>query len=264
MKGIIIRKLKSLTIPTAWKPAGLAQQTTTTPIQLFQATAKEHNKLKDSELYEDATDHEDMASRRPNICIQEKTDQNPTKFIVLPTQEIDGNSSKYSIPSDQETTECNFNSQLTGNESVILYTTSLRGIRKTFEDCGTIRFLLQSFRIVYYERDVSMHLEYREELWGILGRRVIPPKLFIRGRCIGGADEVVGLHEKGMLINLVKGIPLNPSNYPCKGCGGIHFVLCSRCNGSRKVMSSEGQNAGSPIRCQNCNENGLIKCMFCS
>lgn len=274
MKGIIIRKLKSLTIPT-WP--GLAQQTST-PIQVFQASinATELNKLKDSELYEDVTE-EEMASC-PKICVREKIDQNPTKFIVVPMQEcqeIEGNSSD-SIPPpfsnpkanqeshlNPEPAEFNVSSPLTGSESVILYTTSLRGIRKTFEDCGTIRFLLQSFRIVYYERDVSMHLEYRDELWKILGCRVIPPKLFIRGKCIGGADEVVGLHEKGMLINLVKGIPSNPSNYPCKGCGGIHFVLCSRCNGSRKV-TSEGQNEGLPIRCQSCNENGLIKCMFCN
>ncbi|KZV36426.1 hypothetical protein F511_22181 [Dorcoceras hygrometricum] len=215
----------------------------------------------------------------PNICNQEKTDPNPTKSIIVPTQEsreIECNPSN-SIPPDfpnpkriqesqlnpETVLKCNVHSPSGGNESVILYTTSLRGIRKTFEDCSTIRFLLQSFRIVYYERDVSMHLEYRDELWRVLGCRAVPPKLFIRGRCIGGADEVVGLHEKGMLINLVEGIPLNPSNHPCKGCGGIHFVLCTSCDGSRKVMS-EGQNGGLPIRCQICNENGLIKCMFCS
>lgn len=151
-----------------------------------------------------------------------------------------------------------------GRDSLVLYTTSLRGIRKTFEDCNTIRFLLESFRVLYSERDVSMHLEYREELWKILGDRVVPPRLFIRGRYIGGADEVVGLHEKGMLQNLLQGIPLSPSSYPCRGCAGMRFVLCCSCNGSRKVMP-EGQNNGtSSIRCPDCNENGLIKCSICS
>ncbi|KAI3447367.1 hypothetical protein Pfo_004032 [Paulownia fortunei] len=150
-----------------------------------------------------------------------------------------------------------------GRDSLVLYTTSLRGIRKTFEDCNTIRFLLESFRVVYSERDVSMHLEYREELWEILGGRVVPPRLFIRGRYIGGADEVVGLHEKGMLQNLLQGIPLTPSNYPCRGCAGMRFVLCFSCNGSRKVMP-EGQNNEPSIRCPDCNENGLIKCSVCS
>ncbi|KAK4432644.1 hypothetical protein Salat_1026600 [Sesamum alatum] len=151
-----------------------------------------------------------------------------------------------------------------GKDSIVLYITSLRGIRKTFEDCNTIRFLLESFRVVYSERDVSMHLEYRDELWRILGGRVVPPRLFIKGRYIGGADEVVGLHENGMLQDLLQGIPLSPSTCPCRGCAGMRFVLCFRCNGSRKVMA-EGENRGGiSIRCPDCNENGLIKCSVCS
>ncbi|XP_059646569.1 uncharacterized protein At3g28850-like [Cornus florida] len=149
-----------------------------------------------------------------------------------------------------------------GSESVILYTTSLRGIRKTFEDCSTIRFLLESFRIMFYERDVSMHLEFREELWRILGGRVVPPRLFIKGRHIGGADEVVGLHEQGKLKKLLQGIPLNPSNSPCNGCAGFRFVLCSNCSGSCRIIPDEQLNELS-IRCPECNENGLVKCPVC-
>ncbi|KAA8516820.1 hypothetical protein F0562_017070 [Nyssa sinensis] len=149
-----------------------------------------------------------------------------------------------------------------GSESVVLYTTSLRGIRKTFEDCNSIRFLLESFRVLFYERDVSMHLEFREELWRMLGGRVVPPRLFIGGRLIGGADEVVGLHEQGKLKKLLQGMPLNPSNGPCSGCAGVHFVLCSNCNGSCKVMQ-DGQAIEVSIRCLECNENGLIKCPIC-
>ncbi|XP_076903844.1 uncharacterized protein At5g39865-like [Bidens hawaiensis] len=94
-----------------------------------------------------------------------------------------------------------------GSDTVILYTTSLRGIRKTFEDCNTIRFLLGSFKVLYDERDVSMHMEFREELWRTLGGRVIPPRLFIKGRHVGGVDEVVGYHEQGKLVDLLDGIP---------------------------------------------------------
>jgi len=39
-----------------------------------------------------------------------------------------------------------------GSQGVILFTTSLRGIRKTFHDCNTIK-------------GVSLHMEYREEFW---------------------------------------------------------------------------------------------------
>lgn len=152
-----------------------------------------------------------------------------------------------------------------GNDSVIFYTTSLRGIRKTFEDCNTIRFLLGSFQVLYDERDVSMHLEFREELWRILGGRVIPPRLFIKGRLIGGVDEVVGLHEEGNLEDLLSGIPKSPTTGPCKGCGGMRFVLCLTCNGSRKVVLEEVVESDTmfPISCVECNENGLVKCPVC-
>jgi|UniRef100_A0A2N9ITS5 glutaredoxin domain-containing cysteine-rich protein 1 len=149
-----------------------------------------------------------------------------------------------------------------GSESVIFYTTSLRGIRKTFEDCNSIRFLLESFKVLFYERDVSIHLEYREELWSILGGRVIPPRLFIKGRYIGGADEVVGLHEQGKLKKLLKGIPLNLANSSCDRCANLKFVVCLNCNGSRKIFA-DGENDEMYIRCPECNENGLVKCPIC-
>lgn len=152
-----------------------------------------------------------------------------------------------------------------GSESVVFYTTSFRGIRKTFEDCSAIRFLLDSFRVAYEERDISMDLEYREELWKVLDRKVVPPRLFIRGRHIGGADEVVGLHEQGLLRKLLQGIPLTPSNRPCSGCAGVRFVLCLNCNGSRKVTPEErGRSPEAAVRCLDCNENGLMKGPVCS
>ncbi|XP_077242991.1 uncharacterized protein LOC143883539 [Tasmannia lanceolata] len=148
-----------------------------------------------------------------------------------------------------------------GIESVVLYTTSIRGIRKTFEDCRSITFLLKSLKVVYSERDVSMHLEFREELWKIMGGRVVPPRLFIKGRYIGGADEVLGLHEQGKLRRLVEGIPLDKSGGACDGCGGVCFLPCFDCNGSRKLVPHEQESPS--IRCPKCNENGLILCSLC-
>lgn len=40
-----------------------------------------------------------------------------------------------------------------GSDSVILYNTSLRGIRKTFEYCHSRRFNLDGFQVKYYTRD---------------------------------------------------------------------------------------------------------------
>ncbi|KAJ7971694.1 putative Glutaredoxin family protein [Quillaja saponaria] len=149
-----------------------------------------------------------------------------------------------------------------GSQSVILYTTSLRGIRKTFKDCNTILFLLKSFKVLFYERDVSMHLEFREELWRILGDRVIPPRLFIKGKYIGGADEVVGLHELGKLRELLEGIPIDLSNCTCNDCANMRFVVCFNCSGGCKVFNTNGE-VSEYSRCTECNENGLVKCPTC-
>ncbi|KAE8663038.1 hypothetical protein F3Y22_tig00113123pilonHSYRG00127 [Hibiscus syriacus] len=143
--------------------------------------------------------------------------------------------------------------------SVILYTTTLKGIRKTFEDCNSLRFLLESFRVIFYERDVSMHEEYREELWRVLGGKVMPPRLFIKGRYIGGADQVLTLHEQGKFKVLFNGIPLDTRNGSCEGCGGVRFLLCFACNGSHKIISDDGLSC----KCTQCNENGLIVCPLC-
>ncbi|KAF5799117.1 putative glutaredoxin, Thioredoxin-like superfamily [Helianthus annuus] len=147
-----------------------------------------------------------------------------------------------------------------GSDSVIFYTTGLRSIRKTFEDCSSIRFLLESFKVLYHERDLSMHLDFRDELFRILGGKMVPPRLFIKGRYIGGAEEVLRLHEQGKFCPLLAGIPLNTSDGPCEGCAGVRFVMCISCDGSRKVDSGDGLLRE---KCMKCNENGLIICPVC-
>lgn len=148
-----------------------------------------------------------------------------------------------------------------GNDSVILYTTGLRGIRKTFEDCRKIRSLLDSFKILYFERDISMHSEYKDELWEILGGKIVPPKLFIKGRYIGGAEEVLGLLEQGKFKLLLDGIPIDESQGHCESCNGVRFIMCFKCNGSRKIAPADAN--GEAINCPECNENGLLICPLC-
>ncbi|KAG6434212.1 hypothetical protein SASPL_105835 [Salvia splendens] len=148
-----------------------------------------------------------------------------------------------------------------GGESVVLYTTGLRAIRETFEDCQKTRLLLENLRVVFLERDVSMHCEYKEEMWRILGGKIAPPRLFIKGRYIGGVEEVIGLHEQGRLKPLMQGITVDDGRRGCcQGCVGLRFIVCFNCDGSRKIMP-EGD--GEAIVCSECNENGLIVCPFC-
>ncbi|CAL5078417.1 unnamed protein product [Urochloa decumbens] len=158
-----------------------------------------------------------------------------------------------------------------GERAVVLYTTTLRGVRRTFEDCNVLRALLENLAVAFQERDVSMDRGLRDQLWAVTGEKAVPPRLFVRGRDVGGAAQVLALHEEGRLV------PLLPPSVPqtekelvaafgggaggkCEACGGLRFVVCGECDGSRKVFDG-GRGGGA--RCRGCNENGLVMCPIC-
>ncbi|XP_071720620.1 uncharacterized protein At5g39865 [Rutidosis leptorrhynchoides] len=146
-------------------------------------------------------------------------------------------------------------------DRVVLYYTSLRGIRKTYEDCCEIRMILKGFRVFIDERDISMDSNFRKELQSVFnGNGFSLPQVFIRGKHIGGADEIKQLHEDGVLFKYMKGFPVIDPGFVCDNCGDVRFVPCLNCNGSRKVFE---EDEGRSIRCPNCNENGLIRCAAC-
>ncbi|CAN4121347.1 unnamed protein product [Withania somnifera] len=106
-----------------------------------------------------------------------------------------------------------------GENAVVIYTTTLRGIRKTFEDCNTARAILESNDTRVFERDISMHSGYKEELRGLMGKKEVKvPLVFVKGRLIGGADEMLKLEEEGKLGILLDGIPRAAA--ACDGCAG--------------------------------------------
>ncbi|OEL33293.1 hypothetical protein BAE44_0005684 [Dichanthelium oligosanthes] len=153
-----------------------------------------------------------------------------------------------------------------GESTVVLYTTTLRGVRRTFEDCNGVRALLENLAVAFQERDVSMDRGLRDQLWAATGEKAVPPRLFVRGRDVGGAAQVLALHEEGRLVPIL----LPPSGNgdkkqqlqqqgKCEACGGLRFVVCGECDGSRKVF--DGGRGGA--RCRGCNENGLVMCPLC-
>ncbi|GMH20193.1 hypothetical protein Nepgr_022034 [Nepenthes gracilis] len=146
-------------------------------------------------------------------------------------------------------------------DRIVLYFTSLRGIRRTYEDCCAVRMIFRGFRVPIDERDISMDSTYRKELQGALGGKEITlPQVFIRGRHVGGAEEITQLHEVGELANLLEGFPVHDSRFVCESCGDARFVPCPNCNGSRKLFQEE---EGRSQKCPGCNENGLIRCPVC-
>jgi len=90
-----------------------------------------------------------------------------------------------------------------GERGVVLYTTTLRGVRRTFEDCNGVRALLENLAVAFQERDVSMDRGLRDQLWAVTGEKAVPPRLFVRGRDVGGAAQVLALHEEGRLVPLL-------------------------------------------------------------
>ncbi|GJN22278.1 hypothetical protein PR202_gb09832 [Eleusine coracana subsp. coracana] len=138
---------------------------------------------------------------------------------------------------------------------VVIYLTSLRGIRKTYEDCWSTRSILQGYGVRVDERDLSMHTGFKDELHAVLGggaAGVRLPQVFTDGRHLGGAEEVRRMHEAGELSRELEACEMAPP--ACSGCGGVRFVPCEECSGSCKVYLEE---VGSFRRCPECNENGL-------
>ncbi|KAK4800875.1 hypothetical protein SAY86_021362 [Trapa natans] len=147
-----------------------------------------------------------------------------------------------------------------GDKSVVIYTTTLRGIRQTFEDCNAVRSVIESHIIRASERDVSMDAGYKEELRGLMGSKEVKvPMVFVKGRMVGAAEEVLKLEEEGKLGILFDGIPRDLGS-GCEGCGDMRFLMCVDCNGSCKVLDEQGKKS----RCGECNENGLMRCPICS
>ncbi|KAJ1425340.1 Thioredoxin-like superfamily [Sesbania bispinosa] len=79
------------------------------------------------------------------------------------------------------------------HSTVVVYYTSLRIVRRTFNDCRSVRSILRRFDVSIDERDVSVDDRFREELKEILGRRNVPlPSVFVGGEHIGGVDDLGG------------------------------------------------------------------------
>ncbi|XP_073110522.1 uncharacterized protein [Elaeis guineensis] len=154
-------------------------------------------------------------------------------------------------------------------DGVVLYTTTLHGVRRTFEDCEWVRRAVEvhavEVGVVVEERDVSLHGDYLKEVRELVGEGAAVPRLFIRGRYVGGVKEVAELGETGKLREMLcwmaaRGERGRGGWRECKGCGGARFVPCLECNGSCKVVAEDGKGV---LRCGKCNENGLMLCPLC-
>ncbi|EXC20606.1 Uncharacterized protein L484_027161 [Morus notabilis] len=156
-------------------------------------------------------------------------------------------------------------------EELILYFTSLRGVRKTYEDCCDVRVILKGLGIRVDERDVSMHSGFKEELKELLKDGFYGgglPRVFVGNNYIGGTEEIRKLHEDGQLEKMLECCE-KVDEGACEACGDVRFVPCETCSGSCKIYyDEEGEEEADEEdygfqRCPDCNENGLIRCPIC-
>uniref|UniRef100_A0A803LWL6 Glutaredoxin domain-containing protein n=1 Tax=Chenopodium quinoa TaxID=63459 RepID=A0A803LWL6_CHEQI len=105
-----------------------------------------------------------------------------------------------------------------GAHLVVLYTTSLGGVRRTFEDCN--RELVSNGDGAGVPCPVPV------------------PRLFVKGRYLGGAEEVVELNESGRLGRIMSSARVERGLgwQGCEGCGGARFVPCMECGGSCRMI----------------------------
>ena len=193
-------------------------------------------------------------TKSPTSVLEESQTQLPSPSKLKSMKSLDSNSRVLALPESPSI-------RLPGTEDrIVVYFTSLRGIRRTFEDCYAVRMILRGFRVFVDERDISMDSAYKKELLSVLGlKNVTLPQVFIRGRYIGDAESIKQLHETGELAKILKGLPIRAPGFVCE-CGDVRFIPCLDCNGSRKVYDEEEDQLK---RCLECNENGLIRCPTC-
>ncbi|KAE9596058.1 hypothetical protein Lal_00030689 [Lupinus albus] len=144
-------------------------------------------------------------------------------------------------------------------QRVVVYYTSLRVVRPTFEACKSVLSILSGFRVRVDDRDVSIDSGFTTELNRIMGQTGSTlPRVFIGGRHVGGAEEVKHLNEIGELKKMLEKLPVEDQS-ECHVCGDHRFVLCNMCDGSMKVYTDKiGFKA-----CNACNEYGLLRCPSC-
>ncbi|XP_070819114.1 glutaredoxin domain-containing cysteine-rich protein 1 [Chaetodon trifascialis] len=151
---------------------------------------------------------------------------------------------------------------------IVIYTTSFRVVRTTFERCELVRKIFQNHRVKFVEKNIALDCEYGKELEERCKRVGEPPSLpvvFIDGHYLGGAEKILGMNESGELQDLLTKIERVQHPQTCQTCGGFAFIPCPMCHGSKmSVFRNCFTDSFKALKCTSCNENGLQPCVSCS
>ncbi|XP_051945058.1 glutaredoxin domain-containing cysteine-rich protein 1-like [Xyrauchen texanus] len=151
---------------------------------------------------------------------------------------------------------------------IVIYTTSFRVVRTTFERCELVRKIFQNHSVKFMEKNIALDSEYGKELETRCKRVGEPPSLpmvFIDGHYLGGAEKILEMNELGELQDLLTKIERVQHPDTCQMCGGFAFVPCPMCHGSKmSVFRNCFTDSFKALKCTACNENGLQPCSSCS
>ncbi|XP_071847845.1 glutaredoxin domain-containing cysteine-rich protein CG12206-like [Apostichopus japonicus] len=150
---------------------------------------------------------------------------------------------------------------------IVIFTTSMRIVRQTFDDCQLVRKIFQNHRVRYEEKDLFMNAEYHDELIARLGEGhpVTLPIIFIDGELIGDVERLEKLNETGELRRILERFEKYTPTSNCDVCGGFRFVPCKSCSGSKKSLNrNDFTDQFHALKCTKCDENGLMKCPDCN
>lgn len=76
--------------------------------------------------------------------------------------------------------------------TIIIYSTSMGGIRSTIGDCRNVRKIFQNLRLKVDERDIFMHKEYQTELDNRVGMEgTAVPQIFVNGFWLGVSLSII-------------------------------------------------------------------------
>ncbi|XP_063315994.1 glutaredoxin domain-containing cysteine-rich protein 1 [Pelobates fuscus] len=151
---------------------------------------------------------------------------------------------------------------------IVIYTTSLRVVRTTFERCEMVRKIFQNHRVKFEEKNIALNGDYGKEVDERCRRVNETPSLpvvFIDGHYLGGAEKILSMNESGELQDLLLKIERVQHPHACASCGGFGFLPCLVCHGSKmSVFRNCFTDSFKALKCTACNENGLQRCKSCT
>ncbi|KAG8453627.1 hypothetical protein GDO86_000311 [Hymenochirus boettgeri] len=151
---------------------------------------------------------------------------------------------------------------------IVIYTTSLRVVRNTFERCETARKIFQNHRVKFEEKNIALNSDFGKELderCQRVGEVPSLPVVFIDGHYLGGAEKILAMNESGELQDLLMKIERVQHPHACAFCGGFGFLPCLVCHGSKmSVFRNCFTDSFKALKCTACNENGLQRCKGCA